>query len=143
MGVLLSILGFVSGMGGTLSNIVGKISDLKIAQVQAGTDQEKAKIGAEIEAAHDRRAVLVAEAWSRINSIMRAAIAFGPALYLLTIFVWDKVIGKFAGCSGPAAGSRPRCQIFVTDPLDENLWKVVVAVIAFYFVYDIAARWKR
>jgi len=141
--MLITILGFITGLAGPIRDIAGKIADLKIAQVQAATDQERAKIGGEIAEAQARQAVLVAEAGSRINAIMRCALAFGPMLYLLTIFVWDKVIGKFAGCSGPAAAKNPSCQIFLTDPLDDNLWKIVVAVIAFYFVYDIAARFRR
>ena len=131
---MLSILGLITGLAGPIRDIASKIADLKIAQVQASTDQEKARIQGEIEEARGRQAVLSAEAGSRINAIIRGAIAFGPMIYLTKIFVWDKVIGSFVGYTKNA---------FQTDPLDDNLWKVVVAVIAFYFVYDIAARFRR
>lgn len=139
---MLTVIGFLTGLIGPIRDIAGKIADLKIAQVQASTDQEKARINAQIEEARSRQAVLTAEAGSRINAIIRGCIAFGPALFLTVIFVWDKVVGKFAGCAGKAA-TGSHCWLFVTDPLDDNLWKVVVAVIAFYFVYDIAARFRK
>ena len=132
--MFLSVLGFITGLAGPIRDIAGKIADLKIAQVQASTDQEKAKINGEIEEARNRQLVLTAEAGSRINAIIRGAIAFGPMIYLTKIFMWDKVIGSYVGYTE---------NMFQTDPLDDNLWKVVVAVIAFYFVYDIAARFRR
>ena len=133
---MLSILGFLTGLAGPIAQITGKIADLKIAQVQAETDQEKAKIDASIAEAHDRQAVLVAEAGSRLNAIIRGIIAFGPMLYLAKIFIFDKVIGSFFH---QARGGS----IWNTDPLDDNLWKIVVAVIAFYFVYDMTAKWRK
>lgn len=132
--MFLTIIGFITGLIGPIRDIAAKIADLKIAQVQASTDQEKAKIQGEIEEARSRQMVLSAEAGSRINSIIRGALAFGPMIYLTKLFVWDKVVGSFAGYT---------LNIFRTDELTDNQWKVIVAVIAFYFVYDIAARFRR
>ena len=52
---------------------------------------------------------------------------------LLKIFLWDKVIGSFVGCSQAAKGT---CGMFTTDALDPNLWQVVMVVLGFYFLAD-------
>lgn len=134
--MLISILGFITGLAGPLSTIVGKISDLQIAKVQASTDKERLEIDAQISEAHGRMMVLQAEAGSRINAIMRFLLALGPMVFLIKVFIFDKVVGSFLG---QARGGS----IFNTDPLDSNLWAVVTAVLAFYFMYDIAASWRR
>lgn len=134
--MLSMILGFVTGLAGPIANVVSKISDLQIAKVQASTDQERLHIDAQISEAHDRMMVLQSEAGTRINAIMRFMIALGPMLFLSKVFIFDKVIGSFMG---HAKGG----EIWSTDPLDSNLWAVITAVLAFYFMYDIAASWRK
>lgn len=137
------ILGFITGLAGPIASVVGKISDLQIAKVNAASNVEKAHIDAQIEEAHDRKAVLIAEAGNRIagliNSATRLALAIGPISVLLKIFLWDKVIGSFVGCGGNA-GHSVACATYSTDPLDQNLWWVIMAVCGFYLLYDISAR---
>lgn len=137
--MLAMILGLITGLAGPISSVIAKISDLKIAQVQASTDVEKIHIGAQIDEAHDRMAVLTAEAGSRINAIIRGLLALGPMIFLWKIFVWDKVIGSFMGHSC----FKGECSVFNTDSLDSNLWMVVTAVLGFYFIYDMAASWRK
>lgn len=122
------------GIFDPISKIAKAIADAKIAATKAETDQEKIHAQERVDTLQARQAVLIAESGSRLNPFMRAMIAFGPAVYLTKIFVFDKVIGSFAGYTK---------NIFQTDPLDDNLWKVVVAVIGFYFLYDMASRLKR
>jgi hypothetical protein len=105
-----------------ISRIVGKIADAKVAHANAQTDQERIASGERIKALESKRDVLVAESGNRANAWMRLFIAAGPALYLNKIFIWDKVLGPLTGGS--------------TDALDDNLWKVVAAVIGFYFLYE-------
>lgn len=136
------ILGFITGLAGPISDIVNRITELKKARIVADSDIKRAEINAELEAVHDRKAVLIAEAGNRIagtlNAIGRTVIAIGPATVLLKILLWDKVVGSFSGC---AAGLdkingkiRFECVTFTTDPLDPYLWGVVTAVVAFYFL---------
>ena len=132
--MLLTILGWVTGLAGPISQITNKILDLQKQKLDAESNLQKAKIDQEIELAHDRRAVLVAEAGSRINAYMRFLIALGPGLYLFKIFFWDKVVGSFLGCN-KAGGLE--CPKFETDPLDTNLWMVATAVVGFYFLQSI------
>lgn len=133
---MLAILGFITGLAGPISAAVAKIADLNIAKVQAESDIQKAGVDAQIAEAHDRMSVLVAEAGSRINAIIRGLIAFGPMTYLNKVFLFDKVLGSFLGHS--VDGS-----MFTTDALDSNLWTVVTVCLSFYFVYDIAASWRK
>lgn len=133
------IIGAITGLAGPIANVIAKISDLKIAQVQASTDQERIHVDAQMSEANARLAALQAEAGSRINAIMRFLIALGPMLFLTKVFVFDKVIGSFMGHACHAG----TCSVFITDPLDSNLWSVITAVLAFYFLYDIAASWRK
>lgn len=136
---LSGIIALITGLAGPLANAFNKIEDLKLARVQASTDQERVHVDGQIAEAHDRAQVLIAEAGSRLNAIIRGGLAFGPLVYLNKVFVWDKVIGSFMGMSC----FNDKCSIFNTDTLDSNLWTVVTVVLSFYFVYDIAASWRR
>lgn len=135
------ILGFVTGLAGPIASIASKISDLQLAKVQATTNTEKMKIDQQIEEAHDRRMVLIAEAGNRLNSYMRFFIALGPASLLFKVTFWDKVMGSLVGCTNPTIASQ--CYAFRTDPSDPQIWTVLIAVIAFYFAYDLAARSRK
>ena len=122
---ILSILGFVSP-------IASKLADLYLARQKAITDVERAKIDAEIKNLENIRDVLVAEK-SPINTFMRALAAIGPISFFTKIFLWDKVIGAFYGCS--ASNTLDCRRLFTTDPLsDPTLAWVACAVIGFYFV---------
>lgn len=141
--MLALILGFITGLAGPITSTINKLTDLKIIKAQTESDVRRKEIDREIEATEDRKAVLVAEAGQRLagglNAIMRTAIAIGPASVLLKIFFWDKVIGSFAGCAG-TLGEQDHCITYTTDKLDSNLWAVITAVVAFYFLYDISTR---
>lgn len=132
------ILAIITGLGPVAGHILEQITSLEKSRISAKTEVEKAAITQEIEALHDKRAVLVAEAGSRLNTYFRAFIAFGPAMYISKIFIWDKVIGSMVGCSG--VNSELCRTVFQTDPLDPYLWAVVTAVIGFYFLSSTIGR---
>lgn len=137
--MFLSVLGFLSGLGPLIGHVTDDITNLKMKRIQTESDEEKKVIDAQIDEAHARQSVLVAEAWNRVNAMMRAAIAFGPMTYILKYFFFDKVIGSFFG----HACFKNECSIFNTDSISADMWKIVVAVIAFYFVYDMAATYRK
>jgi hypothetical protein len=110
------------GLIDPISRIVGKLADAKVELAKAETDDKRIEAGERVKTLEARRDVLVAESGDRSNRLMRMFIAAGPALYLNKIFVWDKVLG-------PITQGR-------TDPLDENLWWVISAVIGFYFLAE-------
>lgn len=128
-GFLGTLLGFVD----PISKIVSKIIDLQAKKLDAATEQERIAVQEEIEALKARRDVMIAESGSRVNSFMRAFIAIGPALFLFKVFVWDKVLGSIFGCVLDTS-AMPRCNLFITDKLDDNLWLVVMSVLGFYMV---------
>lgn len=140
IGLIPTILTFLTGLSGTVGKVSDNIKDLQIAKQTAASDKERNLINAQIEEAHDRKDAIVAEAGSRINAIVRLAIAIGPGLVLFKLFAYDKVLGAFVGCSGPSARGLEGCGTFVTDPLDAYQWGVITAVVAFYFLYDMGKR---
>lgn len=122
------------GLFGTIDNLTKAISDQKIAAINATTEKERVRANENVLTLQARRDVMIAEsAHSKVNIYMRALISVGPTSVLLKIFLWDKVIGSFVGCSQAARGT---CGMFVTDPLDANLWQVIMVVLGFYFLAD-------
>jgi len=145
IGALFSLIaglpGLISGAFGTINGVTKALSDSKIAVIKAGTEEERIEAQERVQTLQARRDVLIAEAGSgsRLNLIMRSVIATGPASVLMKIFLWDKVIGSLAGCSGELThAEKLACRVFVTDPLDANLWQVITIVLGFYFVSEVA-----
>lgn len=123
---LLKLFGVFKSILDPLTSITNKIVDLQIKKADAKTEQERIAADERLRSLEARRDVMVGESGLRLNAYMRFFIAVGPAVYLTKIFIWDKVL-----------------KLGTTDALDPNLWQVVIAVIGFYFLYDIAARFKR
>jgi hypothetical protein len=127
--MLFTILGALTGLAGPLATIAGKILDTKAALAKAQSDDERNKLQVEMEQLNAQKSVLIAEAGSRLNAIMRGLMAFPVVVLLWKLLIYDKAFGQWT--------------MGHTDPLGDDLWKVVAAVIAFYFLYDIMARFKR
>lgn len=134
-----AVFGFLRALISPIEHITTEIQKTKQEQLKADTDQERIAAGERISALQQRRDVLIAESTTPINQITRTGLAIGPMIYLLKVFIWDKVIGSFLGHSC----YKGDCSIFNTDALDDNLWKVVVAVVSFYFLYDIGKQVTR
>ena len=113
------MLSVLFGLINPLAALAGKITEARIAAAAAQTDRERIAAEERVKRLEARRAVLTAESGSRVNVVMRAAIAFGPTVYLLKIFIWDKVL-----------------RLGAIDQLSGELWQVVTAVIGFYFLYE-------
>lgn len=135
--LVMGIPGLISGLFGTINGLTTAISNQKIAVINAATEEERIHAQERVNTLQSRRDVLIAEAGSgsRINLIMRCALAIGPCSVLLKVFLWDKVIGSLVGCSQAEAGT---CGRFVTDALDANLWQVITIVLGFYFVSEVS-----
>jgi hypothetical protein len=139
MGIF-SIIGalpaLISGMFGTINGITNAISNQKIAAINAKTEEERITANEKVLTLQARRDVLIGEAGSgsRINLIMRSCFAMVALIVVFKLYVWDKVVGSLVGCSQAIRGT---CGAFTTDPLDDNAWKIIAAVIGFYFVTEI------
>lgn len=124
---MMAFIGLLFKFFDPIARITDKIVDLQVKKADAKTEQERIAADERVKALEARRDVMVAEgALGWLNPIMRFVLALGPAVFLLKVFIWDKVL-----------------KLGTTDGLDANLWHVVIAVIGFYFLYDIAARFKR
>lgn len=136
--MLASILGLVTGLAGPMVTLGSKLADLKTAQLNAKNSTEKAEIERQIEETHDKKAVLVAEAWNRIGAMFNAGtrmfLAIPAGIVLWKLLVWDKVIGSFKGCATPGMSKLTDCYPHRTDALDPNMWWVVLGVVGFYFL---------
>lgn len=115
------LLGLIPGVLNTVNGITTAIANEKIAVVNAKTDQERIAAQERINTLQAQRDVLVADSnRSSLDMWIRAGYAIGPAIYLNKIFIYDKVLGM---------GN--------TDPLDPNLWYVVMCIIGFYTLHSI------
>lgn len=111
------LLSFLSGP------LLGKIVDAYKAKLDNAAKQDvlavdlaKAELLAEIEARKAAKEIIIAEQGRWYTAMIRPLIALPVAIYLGKIFVYDKVLG-----------------LGVTDPLDPNLWNVVMVIIGSYF----------
>ncbi len=128
---MLSILGFITGLAPMLTQMANNITDLQKMKVKAQSDHEIAAINSQIEAIHDRRQVMIAEAGSRLNGVARFCFAALTFPVLAKILVWDKVVGPFFNCVGK---DPVGCQMFNTDALGYEIWAVIGSIIGFYFL---------
>lgn len=126
---MFAILSFLTGLAGPLSAIFGKIEDTRVALAKATNAEDKAKLTAAMDELHARQAILTAEIGSRLVAIVRVLLALPVVILLWKLFVYDKALGQWTHGH--------------TDPLGDDLWKVVTGVIAFYFLYDIAALFRK
>jgi hypothetical protein len=137
LALLTAIPSLLGGLFGSINHITDAISNEKIAVVNAKTQEEQTAAQERVNTLTLRRDLMIAEAGqSRINVYVRAMLALGPTVFLLKIFLWDKTIGPFFGCVGKV--TEASCKLFLTDPLDPNLWQVISVVLGFYFLTEAA-----
>jgi hypothetical protein len=128
--MIMGIPGLISGLFGTINGVTNAIANEKIAALTATTQQEQIASNERISALQQRRDVLIADAaHGSLDIWIRSIIAIGPASYLLKIFLIDKTFGFIFHTR--------------TDPLDDNLWNVVMVVLGFYFLSETSTRITR
>lgn len=134
---ILGLFGLLPRAFGTIDNITNAISNERIKQISAKTEQERIASQERINSLSAKRDVLVAESGSsKINAILRASIGASAAILIAKLLVWDKVVGSYYHCAGEAGRYMEGCQTFRTDLLDNNQWAIVSAVVGFYFLYE-------
>lgn len=128
---LLGLLPQIFGLG-------GQIVDLFKQKEKSRSDKELKEIDQEIEAVREKRAVLVAEAGNKfagsLNALMRGMFALSGVILVANLWVWDKVAGKFAGCTYKELPEY--CHYFKTDMISDWDKAAITTIIAFYFVVD-------
>lgn len=137
------LLGLIPGLFTTVNGITNAISNERISQINATTEQQRIASQERVSALEQKRAVMIAESGaSKLNAVMRACIGASVAAAVAKLLVWDKVIGSFHGCAG-SAGQAMDCSSFRTDPFDANQWSIITAAIGFYFLYEGAVNVSR
>lgn len=141
---LIRFLPFLGGLSGTIEKITSKIVDLKVAQVQATTDQEKIHTEEQIKVLEAQRDIFLRQndREAHITSMTRVGLTLPIAFIVWKLLLWDKGIGSLMGCSGNTEG-RLECLRYTTDKLDPNLWWVIYVVLTFWFVQSLSTIWKR
>lgn len=116
-------LSLIPGLFTTVNGITNAISNERLKLIDAKTDQQKIAAQERINTLQAKRDVMVAESGSsKLNAFMRACLAAPVAIVLTKIYIWDKALGQWT--------------MGHTDALDPNLWNVITATIAFYFLYE-------
>lgn len=121
------------------SNLTNKITELKIQQSNATTERERIEIGEQIRTLEVQRDVLVAEAAQNAKTTQLARFAFviPAAIVIWDLMVWDKVVCKWLSTETQSSS------VCTTDPLDQNMWWIIFAIISFLFAQNISKILKR
>ena len=120
---LTSLFQIIPGLFNTVNTVTAAISNERLKLIDAKTDEQKIASQERITSLQAKRDVLIAESGrSNLNAMIRATIGGSVAFVLAKLYVWDKALGQWTGGH--------------TDPLDVNLWNVIMATIGFYFVYE-------
>lgn len=143
--LITSLPGLITGIFGSINHVTDALTNEKIAVANAQTENERIAAQERVNTLTLKRDLMIAEATtSKLNIRMRFALALCVFVILAKIFVWDKSIGPFFGCVGRLSlDAAAACHMFVTDPLDDNLWHVVMVVIGFYFLSEAATFFKK
>jgi hypothetical protein len=116
------LLGLLPSVFMSLNSITAAIANEKIAALNATTAQDQIVANEKVATLQAQRDLMISDSQhSNIDLWMRTMVAIGPASYLCKIFLWDKVLQEYTHGT--------------TDPLDPNLWNVVMVVLGFYFLY--------
>lgn len=125
-----AVIGFAKSLIAPLTTIFTKLEDTKVQLALAKTDEERVILGAKVSVLQMRADLMAKEApLSRLNIYIRSAIGAEVAFLLGKILVWDKALGSITGGH--------------TDPLDANLWTVMLTVLGFYFLHEIVSTFKK
>ena len=122
------ILSILFGLIDPVTRIVEKLAQARLEQTKAQTDREKIASDERIAALEARKAVLIAEANTPINALVRFCLTFPIIFYLIKVILWDKVI--MGGTTS-------------TDDLSQNQWTLVWIIFGFYFVSDVTRILRR
>jgi len=141
---MLAILGAITGLLGPITSLTKQYKELQMKRLEVEGDKNLKEIDAQIEEVNSKKAVLIAQAGSRVGMFFQGV----GQLYLtlpLGAIVWkyayDKVVGPFHGCSGEIPRELiQHCKQFRTDSIDPHVWWAIGAMIAFYYVTKVVRK---
>jgi hypothetical protein len=127
--LFLGPIGWIAEIGSKLldpiGNIVKSLADAKVQLANAHNDEERIHAQERVTILQNKANLMIAEApYTRLNVIIRTAMAAIPTILIAKIMLWDKAFGQWTGGH--------------TDALDPNLWKIVFMCYGFYFLTDVS-----
>lgn len=134
----LSALPFLGKVFDFGTNITNKIIELKVQQSNAQTEQQRIAIGEQVRNLEIQRDIQIAEAQynAKTNQLARFMFVIPVGIIVWTIMVWDKVVCKFL------AVATQQSSVCTTDKLDTTTVWIMMTVIGFYFLQNIARSFK-
>lgn len=116
-------LSILLGLADPIEKITTAIIKARADALNAQTEQDRIAAQERTAELQARRDVLIAEAGvSRANIWVRTLFAVPVIIVLWKLFIWDKALGALTHGH--------------TDELSPELWKVIMVVIGFYFLYE-------
>lgn len=116
-------LAILLGLADPIEKITTAIVKARADSLNATTEQDRIAAQEQIAELQARRDVMIAEASvSRANIWVRTFFAVPVIFVLWKLFIWDKALGDYTHGH--------------TDPLSPELWRVIMLVISFYFLYE-------
>lgn len=119
----LSLIPFIGKFFDTVSTITDRITNLKIAQVNAGTERDRDKLVAEqrgLEARRDALIALAASPGGIMVIIIQSLLGMAVVIIMWKIVVWDQALQSWTGGYTAALGA--------------DVWDFIKIVCGFYFV---------
>lgn len=120
---LLSMIPVIGKLFDTVSTITNKLGDIKVATLNATTQQERDKLEAQARELESRRDVLIAQQKTPgglLVTVIQSLLGLAVVIIMWKLVVWDKALGQWT--SGH------------TDKLSPDIWDYIKVVTGFYFV---------
>lgn len=122
-----SIISQVLGLGESVTRITGQIADAKVQLAKAGNDRERIEGEERVKTLEARRDLQIAEA-QHTNANIYARIGFAAPIIIVLwkILVWDQTL---------RLGSTP--------DLGDDVWRLIYIVAGFYFLNEVASKFRK
>jgi hypothetical protein len=111
------MLGWLVSLINPVRSITEQLVKWKLKQADAKTEQARIEAEVEIATLEAQKQVVLAEQSNFFTRMVRPLWAFAFIIYTWKIVVWDKVLGWG-----------------VTDPLDKNMWGLMMVIAGAYFI---------
>lgn len=111
-----NFLGWISGLGPTITSIFNKLEDARVALANAQNEKERIAAQERVATIQAQLEILKADP---IGAFVRLAFTFPFVLYINKIILWDKLWTAGKG---------------YTPPLGTDIWALLMMIAGFYFL---------
>lgn len=120
---LLSALPIIGKLFETVTSITNKLGDIKVAQINATTQQERDRLAAQSRELEAKRDVMIAQSKTPAGQVsiwIQNLLGLAVVIILWKIVVWDQALGQWTGG--------------FTHALGKDVWDFIKIATGFYFV---------